>query len=239
MKALFSILFTITVLASCAKKGGGSTSVPVKVIDTTKVTPVINSSATYLALGDSYTIGQSVALAQSFPYQLTAMLDLQAKPEIIATTGWTTNDLIYAISTSAITNKTYSFVTLLIGVNDQYQGMSADNYRIKFKQLVQTAITFAHGYKNKVFILSIPDYGVTPFANGDDSKIGPEIDNFNSINKSESSLAGVNYLDITAISKKAATDASLIAPDGLHPSAKMYALWVQQLAPLVKAQLDK
>jgi lysophospholipase L1-like esterase len=178
-------------------------------------------------------------LSQSFPYQLSGLLGLQANPTIIATTGGTTNNLIYAISTSNITNKTYDFVTLLIGVNDQYQGVNIDDYRTRFKQLLQTAITFAKGDKTRVFVLSIPDYGVTPFANGDDSRIGPEIDNFNFVNRSESGYAGVNYLDITGISKQAATDATLIAPDGLHPSAKMYALWVQQLAPMVATRLNK
>jgi lysophospholipase L1-like esterase len=236
MRAFLSVLLTITALASCAKKETTPIVVPVNTGDTTKFTGKINSAATYLALGDSYTIGQSVDLSQSFPYQLKALLGLQAAPTIIAATGWTTTDLINAISNN---NKTYNFVTLLIGVNDQFQGMSPDGYRTRFKQLLQAAITFAHGDKNKVFVLSIPDYGVTPFANGDDSKIGPEIDNFNFINRSESGYAGVNYLDITGISKQALNDASLVAPDGLHPSAKMYTLWIQQLSPMIVKQLGK
>jgi lysophospholipase L1-like esterase len=239
MKMIFSILLTLSALSGCVKKDVASVPAEVKLADTTKTVFKVNGGDTYLALGDSYTIGESVSLSQSFPYQLSALLGLQANPTIIATTGWTTSNLIYAISNSNITNKTYDFVTLLIGVNDQYQGMNVDDYRTRFKQLLQTAITFAKGDRTRVFVLSIPDYGVTPFANRDDSRIGPEIDNFNFVNRSESSYAGVNYLDITGISKEAATDATLIAADGLHPSAKMYALWVQQLAPMVAARLNK
>jgi lysophospholipase L1-like esterase len=135
--------------------------------------------------------------------------------------------------------KKYDIVTLLIGVNDQYRGMSQDNYRIKFKHVLDTAIQFASGNKKHVFVLSIPDYGVTPFAQGQDAVIGPQIDQFNAINKSISDAEGVNYLDITGISRQAANDPDLIASDGLHPSRKMYGLWVEELAPLVAENLSR
>jgi len=197
----------------------------------------------YLALGDSYTIGEAVPQSQSYPYQLADALNAQSfhvqPPKIIAVTGWTTDDLINAISQSGITNKKFSFVTLLIGVNDQYQQLSQDNYKIKFAQVLNTAMTVAGGDASKVFVLSIPDWGVTPFAAGQDNVIRPQIDEFNAINKAISKAAGVNYLDITPISRQAAADPSLIAPDGLHPSGKMYTLWVNSLEPVVAAKLKK
>jgi lysophospholipase L1-like esterase len=242
MKTLHIILITLTALSGCTKKVA---LVPVTKNDTTTTKTMATNADTlsYLALGDSYTIGEAVPQAQSYPYQLRASLNQQSLnigvPKIIAVTGWTTDNLISAIAQSGITTKKYDFVTLLIGVNDQYQGLSIDNYKIKFAQVLNTAISFANGDTSRVFVLSIPDYGVTPFANGQDALIGPEIDKFNSINKSISLAAGVNYLDITAISRTAATDPTLIAPDGLHPSGKMYTLWMNLLEPMVAAKLKK
>ena len=235
MKLLYSILLTISALTGCAKKQA----------DTAPATMTKKNTADslhYLALGDSYTIGEAVPDTASYPYQLQQALNRQkykfTAPTIIATTGWTTDNLINAIAqNTGIKGKTYDLVTLLIGVNDQYQGLSQDNYKIKFQQVLNTAIQFAGGNKTNVFVLSIPDYGVTPFAGGRDSVIGPLIDQFNAINDSISQAAGVNYLNITAISRQAATDPTLIAPDGLHPSGKMYMLWVQQLVPLIETKI--
>jgi lysophospholipase L1-like esterase len=241
MKTLQIILIALTSLSGCTKKPG---NVPAIASDTTKTkTMTASDSVTYLALGDSYTIGEAVPQNQSYPYQLTDLLNTNKfkvqTPTIIATTGWTTDDLIGAISRSDINGKTYDFVTLLIGVNDQYQQLSQDNYKIKFAQVLNTAIGFAKGDTSRVFVLSIPDWGVTPFAAGRDSTIGPQIDQFNAINKAISQKAGVHYLDITAISRLAATDPTLIAPDGLHPSGKMYGLWMGLLEPLVAGRLKK
>jgi lysophospholipase L1-like esterase len=242
MKSLQIILIALTTLAGCAKKAevAGSTMTTT----TTTTAPVTDSgSYTYLALGDSYTIGQSVTPDQSYPIQLTTDLINQQlyvqTPKIIAVTGWTTSNLIAAISADPISRNgaTYSFVTLLIGVNDQFQGVEQTQYQTNFIQLLHTAVKFAGGDSTRVFVLSIPDYGVTPFAMGRDSVIGPQIDQFNAINKAESLKAGVNYLDITGISREAATDPNLIANDGLHPSGAMYALWVQQLEPMVAKRL--
>jgi lysophospholipase L1-like esterase len=206
-----------------------------------KVKAQNSKPVTYLALGDSYTNGEAISREQSYPYQLAALLKSEKynvqSPDVIAETGWVTGQLIDAIAHSGIIHKKYDVVTLLIGVNDQFQGYSTADYHAQFIKVLHTAIAFANGKKNHVFVLSIPDYGVTPFANGNDREIGPAIDTFNAVNKAESEKAGVHYLNITGISKRAAVDASLIAPDGLHPSAKMYALWVQQLAPMIKAQL--
>ncbi|WP_448700806.1 SGNH/GDSL hydrolase family protein [Mucilaginibacter sp. AW1-3] len=235
MKIAFLILFGMSGLFGCSKTSPQGQQPFIQVTDTTKVTN--KNTLQYLALGDSYTIGESVDLAQSFPYQLKNSLATQgypvADPKIIAVTGWTTTNLIDAIAQAKLTQK-YDLVTLLIGVNNQYQGKSQAQYRTEFVQLLNTAIAFANGNKKHVFVLSIPDYSVTPFAqNSDRAKIAAEIDQFNDINLYESTNAGVNYLNITGISRQATTDPALIAPDGLHPSAKMYQLWINGLAPMV------
>ena len=196
---------------------------------------------TYLALGDSYTIGESVVLDKNFPNQLSAAFSNDSTkietPKIIAKKGWRTDDLISAIKTNELKDK-YDFVTLLIGVNNQYEGYDIEKYKLEFKQLLQTAITKAGGNPQKVFVLSIPDYGVTPFAqNSDREKIGKEIDQYNQIALDISKDLSTNYLDITPISRLAKTDKSLIANDGLHPSEKMYQLWVEKLLLQVKMQL--
>ena len=241
MKVLQIILLTLTTLSGCAKNK--NTSLPAKTDTPSTTMTNVPDTLNYLALGDSYTIGEAVPESQSFPYQLFTTLNGQGlsvkAPTIIATTGWTTDNLIDAIASSGITNQKFAFVTLLVGVNDQYQHLSQDNYQIKFAAVLNTAINFAHGDTSRVFVLSIPDYGVTPFANGQDSVIGPEIDQFNAINKAISLQAGVHYIDITPISRQAANDPTLIAPDGLHPSAKMYQLWVSLLTPLVGVRLKR
>jgi lysophospholipase L1-like esterase len=232
---VIAILF-MAVLSGCAKKAD---SLEGTLIDTNSNT--IDGSITWIALGDSYTVGQSEPLAVSFPFQLTNYLDGQGlpvkAPVMIATTGCNTYNLLHAIAASPVLNTKYDFVTLLIGVNDQFQGVSEATYSTNFTQCLQSAINFANGDSTRVFVLSIPDYGVTPFGNGMDSTIGPQIDQFNAINKAISLKAGVNYLDITGISREAATDTALIAPDGLHPSGEMYALWVNLLGPMVAARL--
>ena len=241
MKSIQLILIVLSALSGCTKKADTALATNMNTTNTTTMTAT--GSFTYLALGDSYTIGESVPQAQSFPYQLTGLLNNSGlsvnSPALIATTGWTTDNLIAAISQSNIHSNTYDFVTLLIGVNDQYQGISQDNYKIKFAEVLGTAISFAKGDTSRVFVISIPDYGVTPFGQGRDDVIGPQIDQFNAINKSISLKAGVHYLNITDISRQAATDLSLVAGDGLHPSAKMYALWVQQLEQMVALRIKK
>ena len=190
---------------------------------------------TYLALGDSYTIGESVAQTESFPYQFVTKLRLQglnvANPKIIAKTGWTTDELQAAIKAENLT-QTFDIVTLLIGVNNQYRGYSKITYRKEFKELLQTALGYASGNKKSVFVISIPDWGVTPFglSSGKSAKaIADEIDAFNIINKEETLAMEISYTDITPDSRKAATDVSLIAKDGLHPSGKMYLQWALSL----------
>ena len=240
MKLVFSILLTVTALSGCVKDSMDNMIMNTTTTGSTAPATIMTDSLSYLALGDSYTIGEQVAAKDSYPLQLAASMKTGgypvSQPKIIAVTGWTTDNLINAINNSGLIGVKYRFVTLLIGVNDQFQGLSQANYQTKFAQVLNTAIAFA-GNKNMVFVLSIPDYGVTPFAGGNDSSIGPQIDQFNDINKTISLAAGVNYLDITAISRMAATDPSLIALDGLHPSGKMYALWVARLMPMIVAQI--
>ena len=196
---------------------------------------------TYLALGDSYTIGQSVPEADRFPNQTVALLraaHVEIKdPKIIATTGWTTENLINGLKDNPPGNN-YSVVSLLIGVNNQYQHRSIDEYKSGFRLLLNRAIEYSGNNKGHVFVLSIPDYSVTPFAQGSDTAtISREIDLFNAANKSISQELGVNYLDITPISREAATDTGLLAGDGLHPSGKQYKRWADILAPLMKKAL--
>lgn len=234
MKIIHLCLISVSTLLGCANKT--ETPVLLKTTDTTTKT-MKSGTFTYLALGDSYTIGESVPQSQSYPYQLRASLNADGlnllAPDIIAVTGWTTDNLIDAIGQSSFKEKKYDLVTLLIGVNDQYQQLSKDNYRIKFVQVLNTAIAFANGDKSRVFVLSIPDWGVTPFAGGRESVIGPNIDAFNAINKDETTKAHVTYVDITLISRLAANNSALIATDGLHPSGEMYAEWVRVLEPMV------
>jgi lysophospholipase L1-like esterase len=181
----------------------------------------------YLALGDSYTIGESVAPSERFPVQLAREWKL-GEPQIIARTGWTTDELNAAID-AANPQGPFDLVTLLIGVNNQYRGRSADEYRKQFVGLLQRAIGFAGGEASKVIVVSIPDWGVTPFAEGRDrAKIAREIDQFNAINREEAQRAGARWVDITPISRR--SDAALVAADGLHPSGKQYAEWVRAIA---------
>jgi lysophospholipase L1-like esterase len=197
-------------------------------------------SVRYLALGDSYTIGESVPESERWPNQLATLLkqnghDVQVT--IIARTGWTTGELWQGIQKAA-PQPPYELVSLLIGVNNQYRGYDIDEYREGFRFLLDKSIEFAGGDKARVFVVSIPDWGVTPFAGGRNAaQIAFEIDAFNAVNREETEAAGVHYVDITPISRQAATDPALIAHDGLHPSGKMYGLWVEQLLPQVLAIL--
>ena len=195
----------------------------------------------YLALGDSYTIGQSVLSSENFPNQTVQLLNQQnynfKSPEILATTGWTTDELQNNINSHTFTPP-YDFVSLLIGVNNQYRGRSVENYKPEFESLLKQAIQFAGGNANRVIVLSIPDWGVTPFANGRDrAQVAREIDDYNAANRYISEIYKVHYIDITPGSREAATDPSLVAGDGLHPSAKEYAKWAQKVFAVIKQQL--
>ncbi len=192
----------------------------------------------YLALGDSYTIGQSVSMEERFPAQIVSSLREKGvninDPQYTATTGWTTIDLQNAIIAENLP-PAYDAITLLIGVNDQYRGLDTSGYRLRFTQLLKKSVQLAKGNPAHVFVLSVPDYSVTPFAAGyDTARIRKEIDMFNAINKQISLQYNISYTDITPLTKEAKNNASLIANDGLHPSGKEYAMWAALLAPKIK-----
>ncbi|MCB4807009.1 SGNH/GDSL hydrolase family protein [Tamlana sp. 62-3] len=194
-----------------------------------------------LALGDSYTIGESVCETCNFPTQLKDSLEFrfknknQVKLKIVATTGWTTTNLINAIDNESLKN-TYDLVTLLIGVNNQYQGKPFSIYENEFPQLVNTAIKHANGDKLNVIVVSIPDYAFTPFGEGN-KLISEAIDKYNNFAKQYCSNNNITYLNITDITRKGLENPELVATDRLHPSTKAYTKFVEHLLPLVQEKL--
>ncbi len=187
----------------------------------------------YLALGDSYTIGEQVPFAENYPNQVVQSLRKKGfefhAPEIVARTGWTTDELQSGIN-NHIFRPAYDFVTLLIGVNNQYRGRSAEEYEAHFSDLLVQAIAFAGNKKERVAVLSIPDWGITPFAaEKEQSKISQEIDRFNEVNRRLSEAAGVHYIYITGLTREAQNDPTLLAADRLHPSGKEYKRWAALL----------
>jgi lysophospholipase L1-like esterase len=198
------------------------------------------SALRYLALGDSYTIGESVAEGERWPNQLAQQLEaegIHTELTIIARTGWTVDELWQGIQANP-PEGIYDLVTLLIGVNDQYRGYPSDGYRDDFRFMIAKAIEYAGGNADKVIVLSIPDWGMTPFAAGRNTQsIAREIDQFNSINREEAEKAGAHYVDITPISRSVTADSALIAPDGLHPSGSMYSAWTDLVFPIAQDML--
>ncbi len=197
----------------------------------------------YLALGDSYTIGESVPVHERFPVQLIRKLRESGTKmdavKIVATTGWTGDELAEGIRNEDLC-ESYDLVSLLIGVNNQYRGRDTAEYRAQFIDLLEKSIQFGNNHPQNIIVISIPDYGVTPFGRErNPDKIAKEIDLFNQINQEESKKAGVHYVDITAISRRAKTDSLLVASDGLHPSGKMYSLWVDEIFPEARQILKK
>lgn len=193
---------------------------------------IIAEKVKFLALGDSYTIGESVPVSYRWPVQLADSLNQRGidciEPTIIATTGWRTDNLKNAIIKAKLKPE-YNLVSLLIGVNNYYQGKSIESYGPEFEELLNMAIKLADGIASSVFVLSIPDYGCTPFGKDNQEKITFGIDAFNAVNKSITEKLGVKYYSITDISRKGITEPDLVASDGLHPSGKMYSEWVKRI----------
>jgi lysophospholipase L1-like esterase len=246
---LDSCIITFILLVGCGGEAAVSNLTPSATMEPTMTKPATKTATDiacapneerplrYLALGDSYTIGESVAEAERWPVQLVAALRQQGvnidDADIVARTGWTTADLQNGI-TVAEPQGPYDLVSLLIGVNNQYRGLSQAEYRDELIGLLQTAVALAGGNPERVFVVSIPDWGATPFAQGRDrAEVGAAIDTFNSINREESARRGLLYIDITDISRRAMADESLTANDGLHPSGKMYGLWVARMKTAV------
>lgn len=197
----------------------------------------------YLALGDSYTIGQGVEVEDRFPNQLRdslARYQFQVKPmQIIARTGWSTGQLLEAIYAQQADTTVWDLVTLLIGVNNQYRGLGLEAYRTEFSELLIRAIKLTGERKTRVFVLSIPDYSVTPYGQRlISATISREIDAYNAANREIAEAAGVAYIDITPISRAAAGNRKLVADDGLHPSGLMYRSWVRLLLPSIVQALQ-
>jgi lysophospholipase L1-like esterase len=195
----------------------------------------------FLALGDSYTIGEAVEAAERWPVRLTELLRAGgiaiADPEIVAKTAWTTDELCDGID-AAHPRGPFDLVSLLIGVNNQYRGRSTSEYRDQLRGILARAVAFANDKPDRVIVLSIPDWGDTPFAaERDRARISREIDEFNGINRDETLRTGARYVDVTGISRRAAREPNLVAVDGLHPSAAMYDEWARIVLPVAASAL--
>jgi lysophospholipase L1-like esterase len=227
-KGFKSIFFQLLFLCSCATTGDMTA-------DNQEQNLILSDQATpsfsYLALGDSYTIGERVESSGRWPNQLIDSLEGQEiyldSATIIAQTGWRTDELKAALATHDKFD--YDLVSLLIGVNDQYQGKTAASYEPAFEELLSLAIERVGGDKERVFVLSIPNYGYTPFGALNKEGITTEIAEYNQINKRIANDKGIWYFDISAISEQGLSDTALVAADQLHPSAQQYALWVAQI----------
>ena len=204
------------------------------------------ASLPFLALGDSYTIGEGIDTADGWPMQLVEALRaagiVMDSPKIIATTEWTTDELSAAIDAVEPLGHEYALVGLLIGVNNQYRGRAVDEYAHEFATLLQRAIALAGRRTDRVFVLSIPDWGVTPFAaqsGRDIATIARELDAYNAAAADKCVECGVAFVDIAPVSRARGAEAAMLADDGLHPSAAMYAQWVRSALPVVRHLLTK
>jgi lysophospholipase L1-like esterase len=242
---LFSLMVVVLFFNQCSNEKSTFVS-----IANTRQAPLpqpqpVSKKVSYIALGDSYTIGESVCVTCRFPEQLKKKLEstipnLTVDLKIIAQTGWTSSNLIQAIKEQQPTSD-YKLVTLLIGVNNQYQNKEFSIYESEFPQLAQTAITLAKGDKNNVIVVSIPDYAYTPFGQQSRTatKISTEIDRYNTFAKSYCDTNGITFINITDITRKGLTETNLIATDGLHPSEKAYSLFVDKIAPKASEIVQK
>lgn len=231
MRRIFLACLLIASIVSCKEESAPAVDNEVR-----------EPTLTYLALGDSYTIGESVEPEERWPVQLTERLRTDGiavqDPKIIATTGWTTQDLLRAID-SQLKDEKYDLVSVSIGVNNQYQGKSIDEYREDLYEVFKRAITYSKQGVSGVFAVSIPDYGVTPFGAQNAEEIARELDEFNKVFEEVASEFGVDFYNITPISREAANQPDLIADDQLHPSGKMYRLWVEHFYTEVKQKITQ
>lgn len=239
---LIPLLCLLPALTACASEPHPPTPAPLVHGAGHKV----EGELSFLALGDSYTIGERVAPEKRWPVQLARMLRDRgldvASPLILARTGWTTGDLLRALRAAELKGP-FDLVTLQIGVNNQFQGRSVQQYRKQFKMLLERAIELAGGDPSNVLVLSIPDYSVTPFAQRmrrmSPHQIREEIERFNAVARQLTRQAGARFVNITPISRKAANNPSLLALDGLHPSGRMYRQWAKLALPKARAVLSQ
>lgn len=241
MNTLSLIAATLGLIVLCA---GGCTSPGDEIASQTSLTPPNDGKLHFLALGDSYTIGESVPETDRWPVQLVAMLRDDGvevgDPQIIARTGWTCEELSAAIDDADPTGE-WDLVSLLIGVNDQYRKYDIEQYESRFAALLDKAIDFAGGDASGVIVVAIPDWGVTPFGeeSGRAEETAEALDRYNAINARVAASRGVKYVDIAAVSREAATRPELVAVDGLHPSGELYTEWAKLVLPKAKAVLAR
>ncbi|MFA9214247.1 MAG: SGNH/GDSL hydrolase family protein [Candidatus Methylacidiphilales bacterium] len=232
----FQIICLAAVLSACSKQ---TTTISQPIVPNTPKSDTFKVN--YLALGDSYTIGQGVAFEENFPNQLAKALAndtiLFNEVKIIATTGWTTTNLIDAINNQN-SDKKHNLVSLLIGVNNQYQNKPIELYKTEFKTLLNKAIALSNFDTSNIFVVSIPDYGFTPFGCSNQKTISDEISNYNRINKEITDSFNISYINITPISQMGLTKPELVAADGLHPSGAMYKLWVELMSNEIYKKLN-
>ncbi len=243
MRYITALFFFFAAGSSCYKAHTIDLQIQNNPPNNPATTPIMKQYS-YLALGDSYTIGESVPFTENFPSQATRKMNgdtVAFLPRIIARTGWTTDELesgMVAANAAEQMQSSYDFVSLLIGVNNQYRGRPVENYKAEFEELLLKAISLAGNRPERVVVLSIPDWGVTPFATGRDrAQIATEIDAYNAANKQVSIQYNIHYIDITPWTREAATDLSLLTTDGLHPSVKEYSRWAEKLAIFFRTKI--
>jgi lysophospholipase L1-like esterase len=233
---LIPIVIGALLLISATGCSGNEQTAPIPSTTETQAT------ISFLALGDSYTVGEQVGKLESWPMQLTRKLRVAgrgtAEPTIIAVSGWDTSELIEALTLVDLVSS-FDVVTLQIGVNNQFRNGPLVDFESDLDGLTNSAIALAQGNAKKVVLISIPDWSATPFANGAPRKeISAEIDQFNDIVRTQATKSGTQFVDITEVSREATNDLDLVAPDGLHPSGKMFERWVELIFPVVEESVD-
>ena len=242
MSLRYLFLLTICFSAiSCTSQDDSDYTPSPPIIEEPDPEPETKGPFTYLALGDSYTIGHAVVENERFPIQLATRLNEDGyevtETHIVAKTGWTTDELQAGIANETDLSSSYQFVSLLIGVNNQYRNRPVDTFKPEFTALLEQAIEFAAGNKDRVFVVSIPDYAYTPFGNGN-STTSEGIDVYNAAKKEIAEAMGIRFFDITPISREGLDQPELVASDNLHPSGEQYRRWVALMLPGVKEMLD-
>lgn len=236
----FTLVIAIFFLSCSEKEEVKKLTVTVPVDKDSTQTPLYDTTVNYLALGDSYTIGESVDSVNRWPTQLASMLRDSLGAEValqyIARTGWTTDELNAGINAANL-NEPYNLVSLLIGVNNEYRGRSVSGFIPEFEVLLERAIGFANYDSNRVFVVSIPDYGYTPFGQSNQPQISARLAAYNQAIDSICASYGISYIYITDISEDGLNQPNLVAGDGLHPSGTQYSLWVERIYPAVKEKL--